>query len=222
LSEHETHRLQAQPGDDLAQPPEVYASGQYPPPDPEELPPRPRRRLLTPLTGALLGLFLAALGFVVGVLVEKGQAGGGTAADAGPAGLRGAGGAGARQGAAGRAAFFGGQAGGGGTTGQVSNVRGSTLYVQDTQGNTIKVMLPAGAGVTRTTNSSVRAIHPGDSVVVQGAQRKDGSISATSIRATAASVGGSAAISQLFGGGGGSSSSSSGGGQAAGARGAGG
>jgi len=79
-------------------------------------------------------------------------------------------------------------------------------------------VLPAGAGVTRTTNSSVRAIHPGDSVVVQGAQRKDGSISATSIRATAASVGGSAAISQLFGGGGGSSSSS----QAAGARGAGG
>jgi hypothetical protein len=211
LSEHETQRLQAQPNDDLAQPPEAYATEQHPPPDPEELPPRPRRRLLTPLTGTLLGLFLAALGFVVGVLVEKGQAGGGAAAGGGLAGFRGAGGGGGRQAAAGGAAFSGGQAGGGGTTGQVSNVRGSALYVQDTQGNTLKVMLPAGASVTRTTNSSVRAIHPGDSVVVQGAQRKDGSISATSIRATAASVGGSAAISQLFGGGGGNSSQTGGG-----------
>jgi hypothetical protein len=81
----------------------------------------------------------------------------------------------------------------------VSNVRGRTLYVQDTQGNTIKITLPAGAGVSRTTSRSVRAIHPGDSVVVQGTQRKDGSIRASSIRATAASVNGSAAISQLFG-----------------------
>ncbi|MDQ6796230.1 MAG: hypothetical protein M3067_15705, partial [Chloroflexota bacterium] len=51
------------------------------------------------------------------------------------------------------------------------------------------------------TSSSVRGIHPGDSVVVQGTQRTDGSIRASSIRATAASVGGAAAISQLFGGG---------------------
>src|SRR5262245_23172028 len=43
----------------------------------EELPPRPRRKLLTPLTGALLAVLIAAGGFIGGVLVEKGQTGGG-------------------------------------------------------------------------------------------------------------------------------------------------
>src|SRR5271163_2203164 len=42
-------------------------------PDSEELPRRPRRRLLTPLPIALLAVLLVALGFIGGVLVEKGQ-----------------------------------------------------------------------------------------------------------------------------------------------------
>jgi hypothetical protein len=172
--------------------------------DVDELPPRPRRRLFTPVTGSLLAVLVAACGFVGGVLIEKGHAGGGTSGAAGAVGGRGAGGFGARAaGARGQAAAFpGGQAGAGGTAGQVSSVRGSTLYIQDTQGNTLRVTLPAGASVTRTTTSSVRAIHPGDAVVVQGSTRHDGSIRASSIRATAADVGGAAAISQLFGGGG--------------------
>jgi hypothetical protein len=43
--------------------------------DEPELPPRPRRRLMTPLTASLLGVLLAALGFIGGVLVQKGQEG---------------------------------------------------------------------------------------------------------------------------------------------------
>ena len=43
----------------------------------EELPPRPRRRLLgagvNPVPLALLGVLLIACGFIAGVLVEKGQ-----------------------------------------------------------------------------------------------------------------------------------------------------
>ena len=39
----------------------------------EELPPRPRRRLLAPVPLALLGVLLIACGFIAGVLVEKGQ-----------------------------------------------------------------------------------------------------------------------------------------------------
>jgi hypothetical protein len=175
--------------------------------DADELPPRPRRRLFTPVTGALLAVLLAACGFVGGVLIEKGQASGGTSAAAGAFGGRGAGGVGARAaGARGQgppSLGSQGAGGGGGTAGQVSSVRGGTIYIQDTQGNTLRVTLPPGASVTRTTTSSVRAIHPGDAVVVQGSTRNDGSIRASSIRSTAADVGGAAAISQLFGGGGG-------------------
>ena len=72
---------------------------------PEELPPRPRRRLLgaggNPISLALLGVLLLACGFIGGVLVEKGQtsssaAGSGAAAGLAArfAALRGAGGAG--------------------------------------------------------------------------------------------------------------------------------
>ena len=42
---------------------------------PEELPRRPRRRLLTPVPLALLAALLIACGFVGGVLVQKGQGG---------------------------------------------------------------------------------------------------------------------------------------------------
>ncbi len=42
--------------------------------EPVELPRRPRRRLLSPVPLALLGVLLAACGFIAGVLVEKGQA----------------------------------------------------------------------------------------------------------------------------------------------------
>ena len=143
---------------------------------------RPSR--LTPLTGGLLALAIAAVGFVGGVLIEKGQTGssGGAAL---PGGLSSSGG-----GPAGLAA-----AQSGGTTfGTVANVTGRTLYVTDAQGNTIKVLTTKGSTVTRSASSKVGDIHPGDSVVIQGQQRRSGTVKAQSIRASAAGSGGGALI----------------------------
>lgn len=162
----------------------------------EELPTRPRRKLLTPLTGALLALLIAACGFIGGVLVEKGQ-GSSSPSAGGLAALRG--------GAAPRD-FQNALAGKGGkvTAGQVSSVEGRTIYVSTGQGGTVRVKVPVGESVSRTVTTSVHAIHPGDTVIVQGPRGKGGVIKATSVRATQASSSGSggAVLNQLFGGGG--------------------
>ena len=171
--------------------------------DIDELPPRPRTRLLTPLTGGLLALLLVAGGFIGGVLVQKGQqTSGGGGGNAGGA---------ARVLAQAKAGGAGGPGGGAQPTfGQVTNVQGRTLYVTTAQGNTVKVRVPKGASVTRTSSSSVGKVHPGDTVVVQGTTHGNGSVSASSVRATSqgagggsAGGGGSSVLDQLFGAGGG-------------------
>ena len=185
----------------------------------EELPPRPRRRLITPLNLALLGVLLVAAGFIGGVLVEKGQVsstpstatGAGGGAFARRAGLTGTGGAAAGgAGAAGRGALGAGAAANL-TTGTVSVVDHGTLYVTDAQGNTIKVTGASGGTVTRTDLSSVSHVRPGDTVIVSGPKAGDGSIEATSIRATAADAP-SGGFASLFGGAGGGAGASGGGG----------
>jgi hypothetical protein len=194
--------------------------------DQQELPRRPRRRLLAPVPLALLGVLMIAGGFIAGVLVQKGQSpsnssgsggaglaarfaalrGGqassssGTTAAGGEAGGSGGGGAGR----------FGTSGAGGPTVGQVSYVHGSTLYVTNTQGNTVKVTTSAGASITKTVSTDVHGIHPGETVIVQGTQSPNGAISARSI-AIGASDGG---IGGLFGAGGRAGGSASGGGSA--------
>ena len=192
----------------------------------EELPRRPRRRLLTPVPIALAAALLTACGFIGGVLVEKGQgtssgstgtAGGLTARFAG---LRAAQGTGAgAAGASGSGASAGGFAGGAGgagdaTTGQVAFIHGSTLYVTNAQGNTVKVNTSPASTVTKTVSSSVKAIHPGETVVIVGATGAGGTVSAESIR-----VGGGGGLGSLFGG---SSGSAGGTGASSGGTGAGG
>jgi hypothetical protein len=145
-----------------------------------EVPIGKRASRLTPLTGGLLALAITAVGFVGGVLVEKGQTGS-SGGGALPGGLSSAGG-----GPAGLAA-----AQSAGTTfGTVANVSGRTLYVTDAQGNTVKVLTTKGSTVTRSANSKIGDIHPGDSVVIQGQQRRSGTVKAQSVRATAAGSGG--------------------------------
>jgi hypothetical protein len=155
----------------------------------EDLPPRPRRALLTPLTGALAGVVLAGAGFVGGVQVQKhhGSAAAPVAAsparsDAGPGGAR-----------------FGGPPGAGGqpTVGTVSSAHGRVLYVKDSSGTVVRVKTTAASKVTRTASSSARGVHPGDTVIVQGTTAKNGTITAT--RVTASQAGASA----IPGGGGG-------------------
>jgi hypothetical protein len=184
--------------------------------DAEELPRRPRRRLLRPLPVTLFAVLAIACGFIAGVLVEKGQASSGGASSAASSGslasrfaaLRGNGtGAGAANGGGGSAGAGAGAGAAAPTSGQVAFIHGNTLYVTDTQGNTVKVTTSAASTVTKTVKASVSGIHPGETIVVTGATGADGTVSAESIRVGAA---GGSALGSLFGSSRGGSSSGSG------------
>jgi hypothetical protein len=195
------------------------------PEESEELPRRPRRRLLTPISMALVAALLVAVGFIAGVRMEKGQttssssagAGGGQEArfaalkggQSGPGAVPGAAAAGPPTGFPGS----GGSASGTLTTGEVSYVRGGTLYVANGQGNTVKVTASTGAKVTKTVTTKVPNINPGDTVIVQGSQGTKGSITASSISVSTSATGssssgsgasssGDSGASALFGSGG--------------------
>jgi hypothetical protein len=188
----------------------------------QELPRRPRRRLLTPIPLTLLAVLLIACGFIGGVLVEKGESsasGAGAsssltsrfaalrssaAAGAGGRGATGAAGttgAFAGGGASGGSASGGGASGGGGATiGQVAYLAGSTLYVTTSEGNTVKVKTSAASTVTKMIKTDVKGIHPGETVIVTGSTGANGALSAESIRVGEAGLGGGLGAA-LFGGG---------------------
>jgi hypothetical protein len=149
-------------------------------------PARARRRLVTPWTLGLAALLLVTAGFIGGVQVQKGQADDGASGGAGTGATASAGSA-ARAGFAGRAVAGGdgGQSQDTPTFGSVANKHGGTLYVQDADGTTVRVRTNAQSKVTRTTATSAGAIHPGDTVVVQGTKDAKGDIVATQITATA-------------------------------------
>jgi hypothetical protein len=148
-----------------------------------------RRRRLPLLTMGLVALLVVALAFVVGAEVQKHY--GKTAATGGPA---------AAAAAFGRARAAGGQpafAGGGGfgaaasgTSGTVTLIKGSTLYVTDSSGTTSLVKTSASSRVTKTVTASVKTIRPGSVVTVVGPQAKDGSYTATSISVSNGANGG--------------------------------
>jgi hypothetical protein len=182
----------------------------------EELPRRPRRRLLgvvaggNPIALALLGVLLIACGFIGGVLVEKGEtsSSGSSSAAAGASGLaarfralRGAA-TGTGTSSTGSSSAGGSSSFGSGfarpTAGTVAYLAGSTLYVTNAEGNTVKVTTSAGTSVTKTVKSDVGAIHPGETVTVTGAAGSNGAVSAEAI-----SIGASGGLAALFGGGGG-------------------
>jgi hypothetical protein len=169
----------------------------------EELPARPRRRLVTPVTLGLTAVVIAAGGFIGGVEVQKHQGGSsstGGAASGLPAGFAARlGGGGARGGTTAQGGAATGAAGDF-TTGSVANKHGSTLYVTDSSGDTIRVKTNSSSKVTRTAAASANGVYPGDTVIVTGTKHSDGTITASSIRATsktAASSGGGG----FFGGG---------------------
>jgi len=175
--------------------------------EPEELPRRPRRRLLgvgaNPLALALIGVLLSACGFIGGVLVEKGQTSSSSSTGSAVASLasrfralRGGTGAGASASGGGSGAAS--SAAGGftrPTAGTVAYLAGDTLYVTNAEGNTIKVTTSAGTSVSKTVKASLKGIHPGETVTVTGQTGANGAVSAESI-----SVGSSGSLAALFGG----------------------
>jgi hypothetical protein len=179
--------------------------------EPEELPPRPRTRLLgtggNPMFLALLSVLLIACGFIGGVLVEKGETASSSAGGAASslasrfAALRGGSASAGARAAGAAAGGFGAFAGAGAgatrpTAGTVAYLAGSTLYVTNSEGNTLKVTTSPGTSVTKTVKASVAGIHPGETVTVTGTSGSNGALSAESI-SVGASGGGLAA---LFGG----------------------
>jgi hypothetical protein len=193
----------------------------------EELPRRPRRRLLTPVPLALFAVLLIACGFIGGVLVEKGEGSslGGSSASGGLAsrfaalrtGSAGATASGGRAGGTSSSAgTFGAGAAGGAraTIGQVAYLSGHTLYVTTSEGNTVKVTTSDESTVTKTVKADVKGIHPGETVIVTGSTGANGAVSAESIRVSEAGADGGLGAA-LFGGagrGGGGSGRRSGGG----------
>ncbi|MEA2341156.1 MAG: hypothetical protein QOG11_1233, partial [Solirubrobacteraceae bacterium] len=125
------------------------------PAEDEELPPRPRRRLITPVTGVLAAVVIAGGGFIGGVELQKhqGTSGGGAGPTAaaglrpGGAGAAGAGGGGAPGGAGGGAAPGGAGGGAQPTTGTVVSTSGSVIYVKDASGTTVKVKTTSASKV---------------------------------------------------------------------------
>jgi len=185
--------------------------------EPEAAPARPRRKLLSPLPVTLFVILLVTCGFFAGVEVEKGQSSSSTPGGfpAGLSALRQAAGGASKGSGTGPAGFPGASTGGapagfsagGLTTGEVTYVSGSTIYVTNTEGNTVKVKAPAGSTVTKTVSTSVHSVHPGDTVVVRGSQTKNGGVTADSISvspssgSTTSTTGTGGSAQQLFGAG---------------------
>jgi hypothetical protein len=202
----------------------------------EPLPHRPRRQFFNRRTAAFGALITCAIGFYAGVRIEKGQladssttssaAAGGAARGLGAAGA-GAGGAfGSAQSGAGRAGGFAGAAGaagraggagpgttaggagGGASFGTVASVSGTTIYVTETSGNTVKVRLSSATKVSKTQPVSRSAIRPGDTIIVQGVTGSGGTVSAASVTDSGTRPAGGARLG--FGGGGGTGKSGGG------------
>ena len=168
-------------------------------PELEQLPERPRRKLLTPSIVLLALVLFAACGFIGGVLVQKGQGSSSGGAGAGASSFAsrfgaGASGASGASGAAGTGGFasrfaglFGGGAGGG-TSGTGSSISGSTLYVTETSGNTVAVETTPESKIKKSESVSAGAIHPGDTVVVEGITGSTGTVVASSVTDSGASA----------------------------------
>ena len=162
----------------------------------DDAPITPRAR--TPWLTKLLTLaVVAGLAFVGGVYTHKQWGTSSSSASNGSASAfaaaRRAGGFGGFSRGGGVTTGAAGAASGLGTSGQVSYIKGSTLYVADLTGGTVKVST-TGARVSKTSTIAPTLIHPGDTVVVVGAKQANGTIAATSI-----TVGGG--VSALLGGG---------------------
>jgi Domain of unknown function (DUF5666) len=180
---------------------DTYEDDWDPAPEERALPPRRRRRLVTPASALLAAVLIGALGFIGGVEVQKGRADSSTGTTAGGAAAARAGLGGAAGGGAGGGFAGPGGARGNATVGTVANKHGSSLYVKDSDGTTIRVNTTSHSKINRTATASAGAIHPGDTVVVQGTKSSSGTITATEINATSSAA--ASGLAGLFGGGGG-------------------
>ncbi|MHB1533812.1 MAG: hypothetical protein ACYC1D_04210 [Acidimicrobiales bacterium] len=67
------------------------------------------------------------------------------------------------------------------TSGLVTDVQGQTLYVTDASGALVKVTFAPSATITNSAASSLTGLHTGQTVVVRGTKKADGSVTATAV-----------------------------------------
>jgi hypothetical protein len=156
--------------------------------EPLAAPGRPRRRFFNRRSAALAAVITCAAGFYAGVRVEKSQLS--STASAATTSARGTASTGAPGGGGlpGAGRFGGGGGGGGGNAslGTISSVNGNTIYLTDATGNTVKVTLSSSTKLAKSLGVSKSALHPGDSVVIQGVKNSSGTLVATSLSDTGA------------------------------------
>jgi hypothetical protein len=171
----------------------------------QELAKAPRARRLPGLTTYLCAGVVLAAGFVIGAQTDRhlgqhlgqqgattaqgtraipgagipgaGTRGGGMPGQAG--GGQGQGGGGQGQGGGARGAS-GGTGSAGGTTGTVQKIAGKTIYLQTANG-VIQVKMTGTTKIRILQNSSAKNLKSGTSIIVEGAQAKDGTLTATSV-----------------------------------------
>ncbi|MCU7823569.1 DUF5666 domain-containing protein [Kitasatospora sp. DSM 101779] len=163
-----------------------------------ELAAPPRPRLPWP-TLVLAGAVIATAAFAGGAWYAKddgngagrqaaaGRQGAGPGGFGGYGGFPGAGGNG-RAGTAGGNAP-GGQNGAGFTRGTVASVDGTTVYLTDASGNTVKVTTGDSTRVSLNKEGKVGDLQPGQTVTVLGQKGSDGSYTATQLTEGAAAGG---------------------------------
>jgi hypothetical protein len=92
------------------------------------------------------------------------------------------------------------------TSGTVTDIIGNTVYVTNSSGALVKVTVSSTTTVDRNAESTVTGLRPGDTVTIQGATAKNGTVAAASISATAKGVpttgAGGAGFAGRFGAGG--------------------
>jgi Domain of unknown function (DUF5666) len=143
------------------------------------------------LTALLLVLLIGGGGIWGGAALQRSQ-GSSTSSLASSiasrfAGLRGSGSGGSGTGSGG-ASRFGGLGSSAAATGTVTEVQGSKLYVTNASGNLVEVDLTPSTTVTRDAKTKSSALEPGDTVVVDGTTAKNGTVTASSVSATAQGV----------------------------------
>jgi hypothetical protein len=92
--------------------------------------------------------------------------------------------------------------------GTVSSVKGKTIYVTDTSGNTIKVNLSPATKISKAESVSRHAIRPGDTVIVSGVSGSGGATNAATITDSGNRSSGSSSSGSSGSGSGGSGSGS--------------
>ncbi|MDH6127562.1 DUF5666 domain-containing protein [Kitasatospora sp. GP82] len=157
----------------------------------------PPRRKLPWLTLALAGGAIATLAFAGGVWYEQGngssngttqRAAGQRGGSGGGQGGYGGGQGGSHRGGSGQGA--GGQGGAGFTRGTVKAVDGSTVYLTDAGGNTVKVTTADTTKVQLSKEGKVSDLQPGQSVTVVGTPDSSGGYAATQLTEGAGGFGG--------------------------------